>query len=266
MPRAPKAEKPKQRSRAKKPPKAAPVSVTKAAAPDGPRPLSHFDLQFCHIFVQTAKQVEAWRQLRPDDKDPYRAASRMMQRPEIREHIREIYKAISKERQKAAEVSARANLLSLEVADDRLMEIMQQPRKTRAEMLTRDTKTMLVRAPGFEQNPPELPSLPDDATEEQKEAHKAAAQEAREEHYRAQNDALLRHLDAPAPVEDADLLKAIKLTYERKQGIIKADNNPAPTHTTVMLYKPKWFGQQRQCQNPAEIEIAAPVIAGVAHG
>ena len=214
----------KRASKAKLPPKAAPVSKVKAAPLEeiaGPRPLSAFDFQFCQIFVQTGKQVEAWRQLRPDDKDPHRAAFRMMERPEIREHIRAIFAEINKSRDRAAVISARSVTLSLEVADDRLMEILEGRRKTRGEMLSKDLRTPLIKG------------LVQEIDEDGNPTTVSAS------------DEVLESLKGPAPVEDSDLLKAIDLTYKRKQGIIKADKPVDAGPVNVMLYKPQWFGQAR---------------------
>ena len=215
----------KRASKAKHPPKAAPISKVKAKPLEeleGPRPMSLFDFEFCDAFIRTGKQAQAWRQLRPDDKDPGVSAHRMMQRPEIREHIKAIYAQVSKDRGRAVEISARSALLSLEVADDRLMEILESRRKTRGEMLSKDLRTPLVKG----------------ITQEQDEDGNPAGCSATAE--------MMESLEGPAPVEDGDLLKAIDLTYKRKQGIIKAEKPPEVGPVNVLLYKPKWFGQVRQ--------------------
>lgn len=173
------------------------------------------------VFVQTGKQVDAVRQVFPEQKDPNRVATRMMQRPEIRDHIREIYRQISEERNRAAAIAARSTLLTLEVADERLMEILEQPRKTLGQMLTKDTKQLFMKG-----------------------AVQITNEEGRSEGYALTDDVQVL-MDGAAPVEDSDLLKAIDLTYKRKGGIIKAEKEEAPGPVTVMLYKPKWFGQPR---------------------
>ena len=212
----------KKTRKAKLPPKAAPVSVVKAAeAIEGPLPLSQFDYQFCALVVQLGKQAQAYRQLRPEAKNPHTAASRMMERPEIVEHIRAIYAYISKERDRAASLSARACLLTLDLADDRLAEILTQRRKSRGEMFTKDIKQLMVKGA--------LPQTDDDGNI----TGYAAAPE------------LLATLEEGAPVEDADLLKAIKLLYERKQGIVKAEAVPEAAPVATMLYRPNWMGKPK---------------------
>jgi hypothetical protein len=207
----------------KTPPKAAPRTVTKAAEKvEGPLPLSQFDYTFCQFFVSTGKQTEAYRQTNPEHKDPALAAHRMMKRPEIRDHIREIYRIMSRDRMKAAEIAARANLLTLEVADDRLMEIMATRRKSRGEMFSKDIKQLMVKGA--------IPLTDDDGNVTG---------------YTG-DDAFRESLEQGAPVEDKDLLTAIKLTYDRRQGIIKAEKPAAVSGVTVMLYKPKWFGVPRE--------------------
>lgn len=214
---AEKSVKSKKKPAAKRAPKAAPKSATKRSKDiDGPQPMSKFDYDFCQIYVQTGKMVEAYRQLLPEYKDPSVGAHRMMQRPEIRDHIKAIFRLISKQRQRAAELSARAALLTLEVADDRLLEVLQARRRTRGEMLSRDVKQLLI--------PGATPKTDDMGNEDG---------------YQISAD-LQKSLEEGAPVEDADLLKAIKLTYERKQGIIKAEKPVDPTPLHVHLYRPQW--------------------------
>lgn len=196
----------------------------KPQALTGPKPMSKEDYDFCAAFVQLGKQEAAYRQVFPDNKYPGDAAMRMMRRDEIREHIRDIFRIIANERRKAAELSARASLLTLEVADDRLLEVLQTRRKTRGEMLTRDVKMLLVEG----------------ATPVQDENGKVVD-------YEFSLELKNSMLNEGAPVEDTDLLKAIDLTYKRKQGIIKPEKKPEVTVVNAMLYRPKWFsGPEKQ--------------------
>jgi hypothetical protein len=185
---------------------------------NGPRPMSKFDYEFCQAFVQCGKQEPAYRQLRPDVKYPGEAARAMMMRDEIRDHIKAILKELSQYREKAAIITARSSALTLEVADDRLMEILETRRRTRGEMLTRDIKQLLVEGatPVLDEN-------------------------GKVVDYVLSLDLKASLLNESSPIEDADLLKAIKLTFERKQGIIKAEKPAEVTFLGTMLYRPKWF-------------------------
>lgn len=193
------------------------LAEEKRLAISGPLPLTLFDMQFCDAYVQTGRQEQAWRQLRPEDKDPGVSAMRMMKRAEIRDQIKAIYAIIGKNRSRAAEISANAALLTLEVADDRLMEVMGTRRRTMGEMLTRDVKQLLV----------------------------AGATPIRDENdkivdYQLSPELKVALVEESAPVEDADLLKAIKLTYERRRGIVKAEKPVEVTFIQTMLYRPGW--------------------------
>lgn len=183
-----------------------------------PGPMSKFDYEFCQEYVRCGKQEPAYRTLRPEVKYPGEAARAMMMRQEIRDHIKAILKELSNYRQQAAIISARSAALTLEVADDRLLEVLQTRRRTRGEMLTRDVKQLLVEGakPILDENGKVVDY---DLSLELKESL----------------------LNESSPVEDADLLKAIKLTYDRKQGIIKAEKPAEVTFVGTMLYRPQWF-------------------------
>ena len=231
--------------KAKKLPKPKPParSVTKKVIEiDGVRPLSDFDYRFCQAYVRTGKQAAAYREINPEAKDPHVSAHRMMERPEIRDHIRAIYKEVSASRERAAQVSARSLLLSLELADERLLEILETPRKTRAEMFTKDTKQVFTPA-DLKSKRPALPPVEGETAEEAaaREDYNQVQEEADREAQALRTD---RWLQAPAPVEDADILKAVKLTYERRQGIIKAEKEPERNAVAVMLYQPGWRKQK----------------------
>jgi hypothetical protein len=182
-------------------------------------PMTKFDFDYCDAYIQLGKQAAAYTQVRPEEKDPRGAAVRMMKRPEIRDHIKDIMRRISRKRDRAAELSANAALLTLEVADDRLYEIMSTRRRSRGEMLTRDTKMLLVEGA--------TPVMDDNG---------------KIVDYELTKDLKQSLLEEGAPVEDADLMKAIKLTYDRRQGIIKAEKAPVVAFVETLLYKPKWYG------------------------
>jgi phage terminase small subunit len=255
----------KKATRVKLPPKAAPKSVVKRqnSVIAGDRPLSVQDYDFCQAYVKSGKQAASYTEVWPEAKDPHVQAFRMMQRPEIREHIRAIFRYISADRDRAAKVASRSILLSLEMADDRLVELLETPRKTRGEMMSRDVKELYT--PNFREPAPpkQLPAaaaahpgiapLPMRVVDKDKVAVMPAAAvttEQLEEERTAR--ALLEYgrydgwMQGAAPIEDADLLKAIKLTFERKQGIIKAEAAPVAGPMQVLLYKPQWFGKPRE--------------------
>lgn len=220
--------KPKSKPKTKVPPKAAPRQVVAKTEIEGPAPMSQFDFKFCQIYVETGKQSEAFRQLAPEHKHPRAAALRMMQRPEIREHIRAIFKKISSRRDEAAQISATAVMLSLEVADSRLVEVLNTRRRTRGEMLTRDVRMLLVEG----------------TTPEYDEKGKLTG-------YTYTPELAESMVKESSPIEDADLLKAIKLTYDRKQGIIKADKPVDPGVANIYLYRPAWYGNARTIEADA---------------
>jgi hypothetical protein len=192
----------------------------------GPRPMSPTDYRFCAAYVQLGKAEPAYRQVFPEAKYPGEGAQRMLARQEIRDFIRETYRLIHKERDRAAAMAARASLLTCEMADDRLAEILQQRRRTRGEMLTRDVKTVLLEGA--------VPKLDENG---------------RITGYDFSPELATSMLNEGAPVEDADLLKAVKLTYDRRQGIIKPEKQAAAsTGAGAMLYKPRWFTPARPVQ------------------
>ena len=184
----------------------------------GPAPMSRLDYDFCAEYVKVGKQEAAYRNVCPEAKWPGEAAMALMKRVEIREHIKAIFLEISKRRERAAIITARSSLLTLEVADDRLLEIVEQRRRTRGEMLTRDVKQLLVEG-----------------------ATPVTDENGKVVDYQLTPELKASLLNEGAPVEDADLLKAIKLVYDRKQGIVKPEKPPEVTFVGTMLYKPKWY-------------------------
>lgn len=193
-------------------------NLTPKTAIAGPRPMSKSDYDFCAAYVRLGQKEPAYREVFPDVKYPGEAAGRMMMREEIRDHIKAIFIEISKQRQRAALITARSSLLTLEVADDRLLEVLESRRRTRGEMLTRDVKQLLVEG---------ATPITDD--------------NGKVVDYQLSPELKASLLNESAPVEDADLLKAVKLAYDRKQGIVKPEKPPEVTFVGTMLYKPKWY-------------------------
>lgn len=189
---------------------------------DGIREMSPFDYQFCEAYVRCLKATVAYRMVKPEATNPKMAAHHMMNRLEIQQHIRSIFANMKKERERRAASAARSALLTLDVADDRLLEVLQSRRRTLGESVTRDTKQLFLEGAS---------PITDDSG-------KVTA-------YRLEGELQQRFVTEGAPVEDADLLKAIKLTYERRGGIEKIEKQQGNTFIGTMLYKPKWLAARQ---------------------
>jgi hypothetical protein len=195
----------------------------------GPRDLSPDDLRFVAEFVQCGKAAHAYAAVFPESKNSAVQGFRMMQRDEIRDQIKLTFKKIAQRRERAAEMTANASLLSLELADERLHEILSTRRLNQAEKLGREVKQIFL----------------DGVTSKLDDTGKIAGFEIAPE--------VQEQLQAQgAAVEDSDLLKAIDLTLKRKGGIIKQEKAPAPTLVQNIIYRPAW----RQAPKQIEGEVA----------
>jgi hypothetical protein len=210
-----------------------PKQRIKSSRAVGEKPLTAEELKFCQNYCLTGNQSESVRMTWPDVTDVNGVGYRLMRRTEIKEQIKAI---LAKMREQAADASARAMMLTLSQADLRLAELLTQRRRTRGEMLTRDTKELHV------------PGVSVELVSGSRGGKPLPVQRTSEEF-----DATLNEC---APIEDTDLIKAIDLTYERLGGYPdkKAEQ---PTQTNVYLYKPQWLMKQQSQEAPqleAEVE------------
>lgn len=198
------------------------------------RELTTEEIQFCSNFLNTDNQAEAYRMVWPDHVNPHTGASRLMKRPEIRDLLNT---ARRKRREKLADAVARSGLLSLELAEDRLTEVLTSRRRTRGEMLTRDTKELQIAGVDAEIVPnPSGKGRPTIKLTKTPEFESS--------------------LEEGAPVEDTDLLKAIDITFKRRMGYpSKPQDIPAP-QTNFILYKPQWK-MDRESKAPQQIEAGS---------
>jgi hypothetical protein len=198
------------------------------------KPLTADEVRFCTNYCETGNQAEAYRSVWPEQKNPHAGANRLMRRIEVREFINSTLEAINR---RGADAAARALLLRLDVADARLAEILTMRRRSRGEMLTRDTRQLQMAGVT-----PKLVPPPGGKGRPSVELQKTPEFEA--------------SLEQSAPVEDADLLKAIDLTYKRRVGYPQKAGAPdAPNPVNVFLYEPKWKVAAREPKTiEAEIE------------
>jgi hypothetical protein len=205
------------------------------------KPLTAEELLFCQNYCETGNQAEAFRSVWPDDKNPHTGASRLMKHREIRDQNRLI---LEKMRDRAAETSARALLLTLDEADGRLAELIRTRRRTRGEMLTRDTRELQDGGVSIEIVPP--PSGRGKPTIKLN-----------------KSDKFEKSLEGAAPIEDADLIRAIDLTYKRKAGFpLKPSESKPPAPTNVFLYQPAWKLARQQPALPGETPVVESEAAG----
>jgi hypothetical protein len=203
------------------------------------RPLTAEEMLFCRNYCEHGNQSEAYRQVWPDASRPQQAATAMMKRPEIKLHINQVIEGLSR---RAADASARALSLNLEEVDARLAELILSRRRTRGEMLTRDTGELHVEGAGFKVIPAEggkgKPAVVPTMTDE-----------------------LKASLEEDAPIEDADLIRAIDAAYKRRQGYPqKKSDAPPPVANNVYLYKPQWKLEQERAATPALPVVEAEVV------
>ena len=181
------------------------------------KPLTRQELQYCEHYCIHGNQTQAYRETWPDTARPADAASKLMKRPDVQKHIANMLENIQ---EKAAERSAEALILTLEKAESRLAEMIETRRHNRGEMLTQMTGKVYDKGVTFET---------------------VTGAQGGTKIVPVYSQEFTDSLDQPKPIDDADLVKAIDITFKRLGAYPgKADAAPAPVQNNY-LYLPQWL-------------------------
>ena len=181
------------------------------------KPLTRQELQYCEHYCIHGNQTQAYRQTWPDTARPADAASKLMKRADVQEHIATM---LEKMQEESAERSAEALILTLEKAESRLAELIEQRRHNRGEMLTQMTGKVYDKGITFE-----TVTGPQGGTK----IVPVYSQEFTDS------------LEQPKPIEDADLVKAIDITFKRLGAYPGKTEAPAAPVQNNYLYRPQWL-------------------------
>ena len=182
------------------------------------KPLTRQELQYCEHYCIHGNQTQAYRETWPDTARPADAASKLMKRADVQNHIANMLEKIQ---EKAAERSAEALILTLEKAESRLAEMIETRRHNRGEMLTQMTGKVYDKGITFE-----TVTGPQGGTK----IVPVYSQEFTDS------------LEQPKPIDDADLVKAIDITFKRLGAYPgKAEAAPAAPVQNNYLYRPQWL-------------------------
>ena len=140
-----------------------------------------------------------------------------MKRADVQKHIANM---LEKMQEKAAERSAEALTLTLEKAESRLAEIIETRRHNRGEMLTQMTGKVYDKGITFE-----TVTGPQGGTK----IVPVYSQEFTDS------------LEQPKPIDDADLVKAIDITFKRLGAYPGKTAAPAAPVQNNYLYRPQWL-------------------------
>ena len=179
------------------------------------KPLTRQELQYCEHYCIHGNQTQAYRETWPDTARPADAASKLMKRANVQKHIANRLEEIQ---EKAAERSAEALTLTLEKAESRLAEMIEQRRHNRGEMLTQMTGKVHDKGITFE-----TVTGPQGGTKI----------------VPVYSEEFTDSLEQPKPIDDADLVKAIDITFKRLGAYLRK-TDPAPVQNNY-LYRPQWL-------------------------
>jgi hypothetical protein len=182
------------------------------------KPLTRRELQYCERYCIHGNQTQACREVWPDVARPADAASKLMKRADLQKHIANMIEEMQEE---AAERSAEMLTLQLEKAESRLAELIETRRHNRGEMLTQMTGKVYDKGITFE-----TVTGPQGGTK----IVPVYSQEFTDS------------LEQPKPIDDADLVKAIDITFKRLGAYPgKADAHAAAPVQNNYLYRPQWL-------------------------
>jgi hypothetical protein len=144
-----------------------------------------------------------------------------MKRADVQKHIANMLEEIQ---ERAAERSAEALILILEKAESRLAEMIETRRHNRGELLTQmtgqvyDKGITFKRVTGPQGGTKIVPVYSQEFTDS---------------------------LEQPKPIDDADLVKAIDITFKRLGAYPGKQAEPAAPVQNNYLYRPQWLQVER---------------------